>query len=178
MISKGIGLVSRNLILVGIVLCISLYFLFSNDNKKYDSCLDKAVLRINEIRCLPELKYLSTLDGKYVLLSNFYAKCEYLFPQCSLFRKFYYWRSEIKEVISVTDNGEVNHRIRCYHNCLSDFCAGRSDFGKTHGDVAEFYDGKGEFMGLAVYMGNGKYCSLPYDEYRKPRRGSDDYPQL
>ena len=53
------------------------------------------------------------------------------------------------------------------HNCLSTFCPESCDPRKTHGDVAEFYDQKGTFMGLAVYMGNGEYCSLPYDGYKK-----------
>jgi hypothetical protein len=38
---------------------------------------------------------------------------------------------------------------------------------KTHGDVAEFYDAEGNFMGIAVYMGKGKYCSLPYGGYQR-----------
>ena len=38
---------------------------------------------------------------------------------------------------------------------------------KTHGDVTEFYDGNGKFMGLAVYMTDGQYCPIPYDGYKK-----------
>lgn len=38
------------------------------------------------------------------------------------------------------------------------------DPGRTHGDVAEFYDAQGRFMGLAVYMGNGLYVPLPFEE--------------
>jgi hypothetical protein len=33
--------------------------------------------------------------------------------------------------------------------------------------VAEFYDSDGNFMGLSVYMGDGKYCPLKYDQYQK-----------
>jgi hypothetical protein len=42
----------------------------------------------------------------------------------------------------------------------------RKDPGQTHGDVAEFYDEKEGFMGLAVYMGAGLYCPLPYSGYK------------
>jgi hypothetical protein len=35
---------------------------------------------------------------------------------------------------------------------------------RTHGDVAEFYDAQGRFMGLAVCMGNGLYLPLPFEE--------------
>ena len=59
------------------------------------------------------------------------------------------------------------NNVPYYHNCLSTFCPENHDPQKTHGDVAEFYDGSGDFMGLAVYMGDEKYCSLPYDGYKK-----------
>ena len=150
-----------------VLLLLSPKIITSNDNKQTSNCLDKAIERIIEIRCLPEKTYLNTLDDQKVLLKDFYDKCYYLFPQCCLYRKFYYWKSEIKEMISSSENGLVKHKIRCYHNCLSCFCKDRCDSKKTHGDVAEFYDGGGEFMGLAVYMGNGRYCSLPYDGYHK-----------
>jgi hypothetical protein len=58
------------------------------------------------------------------------------------------------------------HQIRCYSNCLSVFCPEKYDPQKTHGDIAEFYDEKGKFMGLSVYMGEGKCCPLPYDGYQ------------
>ena len=136
-------------------------------DKQNSDCLDKAIKRIMEIRTLPEKKHLYTLDGQNVLLNEFYEKCLYLFPQCNLFKKFYYWKSEIREVVSGTENGALTHKIRCYNNCLSTFCPESCDPRKTHGDVAEFYDQNGKFMGLAVYMGNGEYCSLPYDGYKK-----------
>jgi hypothetical protein len=50
---------------------------------------------------------------------------------------------------------------------ISTLCPQRYDPHKTHGDVVEFYDGKGQFMGLSVYMGDGKYCPLPYDAYHQ-----------
>ena len=154
---------------MAIFLLCSSCLLRSEDQRQNGDCLDRAVMKIKGIRRLPDKKHLYTLDGKYVLLSEFHAKCHYLFPQCILFRKFYYWRSEIKEVVSVTENGHVTHKIRYYSNCFSEVCTQKCDPRRTHGDVAEFYDKKGEFMGLAVYMGNGKYCSLPYDGYQKNR---------
>jgi hypothetical protein len=140
------------------------FFLSRNDRKTYD-CIDKAVERIKEIRSLPELEYLQTLDGQIVLLNYFYAKSHYLFPQCCLYTKFYYWKSEIREIVSSSQSGVIKHKIKCYHNCISTFCTESYDPRKTHGDVAEFYDQKGRFMGLASYMGDGKYCSFPYDGY-------------
>ncbi|MEJ2025085.1 MAG: hypothetical protein P8Y00_08735, partial [Deltaproteobacteria bacterium] len=145
-------------------LLLSLNTLLSEDNKK---SLHAAVDRIKEIRSLPEKQFLQTLDGQSVLLEEFHTKCLCLFPSCILFEKFYYWKSEIREVVSHTANGEIKHKIRYYRSCLSRLCPTFSDPHKTHGDVAEFYDQKGEFMGLAVYMGNGKYCSLPYSGYEK-----------
>jgi len=38
------------------------------------------------------------------------------------------------------------------------------DPGRTHGDGADFYDAQGRFMGLAVYMGNGLYVPLSFEE--------------
>jgi len=152
-----------------IVICLFLlpHTLLAEDNKLSNECLEKAVRRIIDIRSLPDIQYLYTLDGQSVLLNEFYDKCHYLFPQCVLFDKFYYWQSEIREITSHTENGEINHTIRCYNNCLSTLCPGGYDSQKTHGDVAEFYDSNGNFMGLSVYMGDGKYCTLPYDGYQK-----------
>ena len=107
------------------------------------------------------------MDGQSVLLNEFYAKSLIYFPRCLLYEKFYYWQSEIREVVSNTKNGKVRHKIRCYNNCRSTLCPEMSDPLKTHGDVAEFYDPEGNFVGLGVYMGDGKYCALPYGGYNK-----------
>ena len=158
------------------VLILFLLFIFfflvphgswSEDNRQSKDCITRAIAKINNIRSFPDKKYLHTLDGQYVLLNEFYGKCDFLFPKCCLFKKFYYWQSEIREIVSNSETGIIKHKIRCYNNCLSDFCPESHDSKKTHGDVAEFYDGKGNFMGLSVYMGDGKYCTLPYDGYRK-----------
>ena len=140
--------------------------LLSENSIQTNDCLDQTIKKIIEIRSHPERKYLHTLDGQKILLNEFYCKCRSLFPQCCLFEKFYYWQSEIIEVLSRTEKGTIKHKIRCYHNYLSIFCPNSCDPRKTHGDVAEFYDEKGEFMGIAVYIGDGKYCSLPFSGYK------------
>jgi hypothetical protein len=167
MIWKGVFRNSLGVFFLTIFFFLSPHILLSEDHIQPDGCLDKAVQRIIKIRSLPDKKYLNTLDGQNVLLNEFYTKCVYLFPQCCLFKKFYYWQSEIREVVSDTKNGIIKHKIRCYHNCLSTYCPASCDPRKTHGDIAEFYDQRGNFMGIAVYMGGGKYCSLPYDGYKK-----------
>jgi hypothetical protein len=158
---------SLSFFIILIFLFISPHLLLSEDNKQPSDCLDQAIKRIIEIRSLPEIKYIETLDGQSVFLNEFYDKCLYLFPQCSLFTKFYYWQSEIREVVSNTESGSIKHKIRCYNDCFSSFCPDCCDPRKTHGDVAEFYDQRGNFMGIAVYMGDGKYCSLPLSGYKK-----------
>jgi len=167
MINKTIFQNSLRVFLITIFLFLAPHILLSEDKKRPFDCLDKAVERIQEIRSLPDMKYLPTLDGQNVLLNEFYAKCLSLFPQCCLFEKFYYWQSEIREVVSNTKNGVIKRKIRCYDNCLSTFCPESCDPRKTHGDVSEFYNQRGNFMGLAVYMRDGKYCPLPYDGYKK-----------
>jgi hypothetical protein len=114
-----------------------------------------------------EKQYLHTLDGQSVVLNEFYIKCSKLYPKCNLFEKFYYLPSGIREISSKSKAGMIKHKIRCYSSCLSAFCPENNDPKKMHGDVAEFYDGNGEFMGLSVYMGDGKYCPLRYDGYQK-----------
>jgi hypothetical protein len=71
------------------------------------------------------------------------------------------FRKALQKTFLVEDN------VRYYCNCLSTFCPESCDPRKIHGDVAEFYDQRGKFMDIAVYMGDGKYCPLPYDVYKK-----------
>jgi len=164
---KGIWPNSLKVFFLIIYLSFAPHAAWSEDNKQTEDCMGRAVIKITDIRSFPDVKYLHTLDGQYVALDEFYNKCDYLFPKCCLFKKFYYWHSQIREVSSNSISGSVKHKIRQYNNCLSAFCPERCDSKKTHGDVAEFYDGNGNFMGLSVYMGDGKYCALPYDGYRK-----------
>ena len=165
--TKGIWLNVLILFLIFICFFLNPHASWSEDKKQSKECITRAIAKINNIRSFPDKKYLHTLDGQYVLLNEFYAKCDFLFPKCCLFKKFYYWQSETREVVSNSEAGMIKHKVRCYNNCLSDVCPERQDLKKTHGDVAEFYDRKGTFMGLSVYMGDGKYCALPYHGYRK-----------
>ena len=155
------------LLLVGFIISFSPYVLLADDNKQTKDCMDKAIEKIIEIRALPEKEYLKTLDGQNVSVQELNDKCFKLFPNCCLFEKFYYLPSEIREIASKTKRGVKKHKIRSYSNCLSVFCQEKHDLQKTHGDIAEFYDEKGHFMGLSVYMGEGKYCPLPYDGYQE-----------
>lgn len=135
--------------------------------EQIENLVDAAVERTNAIKALPVKTHINTLDGKIVSLEPFFIACRAMFPWCGMFDKFYYWKNEIREVLSDSANGRVKHKIRCYYNCLSTICPQRRDPLKTHGDVAEFYDAEGDFMGIAVYMGKGKYCSLPYSDYQR-----------
>jgi hypothetical protein len=119
------------------------------------------------IRSLPEKHFLRTLDGQDIELAYFYSLCQAMYPWCCLYEKFYYWRNETKSVSSDTPRGSIAHRIRLYYNGMSTYCPDMRDPEKTHGDVAEFYDAQGVFMGLAVYMGGGKYCLLPDSNYHR-----------
>jgi hypothetical protein len=166
MITKGIFNHILRLLLVGIIISFSFNVSLADNNKQTEDCMEKAIEKIIEIRSLPEKKYLNTLDNQNVSLHEFNDKCLKLFPNCSLFEKFYYLPNEIREIASKTKRGVKKHKIRCYSNCLSVFCSEKYDPQKTHGDIAEFYDEKGKFMGLSVYMGEGKYCPLPYDGYQ------------
>jgi len=112
-----------------------------------------------------------TLDGQKVKLYEFYERCRLLFPFCCMFKKFYYWESEVREITSKSTQGMVDHKIRCYHNCFSTCCPEKRDKRAKYGDVAEFYDQKGEFMGIVVYIGEGSYC-YPLAATRKSFCGS------
>lgn len=83
----GKGILPNSLIvfLITTFLLLSPHILLSEDNKQPYGCLDQFVERIKEIRSLPDIKYLYTLDGRNVLLKEFYNKCLQLFPKCCLF---------------------------------------------------------------------------------------------
>ena len=124
---------------------------------------------IERIEAAPVQDSLQTLDGQEIPLAEFITLCRQLFPACSLYPKFYHWKQEVKKMVAQTPRGRVSHRVRVYFNLMSTCYPDQIDPGQTHGDVAEFYDGKGTFMGLAVYMGKGLYCPLPHTGYK----GSD-----
>ena len=115
---------------------------------------------------LPEKIYLSTLDGQQVNLQEFFEKCSQNWPYCVLYPKFYYWKTEIKSIESKSETGIVQHKIRMYYNFFSTCNPENVDPGRTHGDVVEYYDTGGFFMGLGVYIGKGLYWPLPYSQYK------------
>jgi len=121
---------------------------------------------------------LETLDGQNIPLAEFIALCQRLFPACVLYPKFYHWKNEIKLIAAQTSDGTVRHRVRVYYNLLSTCYPDQIDPGRTHGDVAEFYDENGAFMGLAVYMGKGLYCPLPYSGYHGIDTLFESVPQI
>ena len=129
-----------------------------------EDCIGEMSRRLREA---PKKEYLQTLDGQKVRLQEFFSQCRDQAPDCVLFEKFYHWNNEVRQVISRSEKGPVEHRIRAYYNPLSSCRPQRVHPGRTHGDVAEFYDTAGRFMGLAVYMGQGKYFLLHYPGYGK-----------
>ena len=132
-----------------------------------ESCLDKIT---RHVRKLPPKQVLNTLDGQDVNLQEFFDKCAQDWSHCALYSKFYYWKNEVKTIKSKSEMGIVEHKIRMYYNPLSICHPEKVDTGRTHGDVAEFYDSEGIFMGLGVYMGKGLYYSLPYSKYKHNKK--------
>ena len=130
----------------------------ANDSAQGD-CMREIGLRIREA---PPKEYLHTLDGQYVRLEEFFNQCNENSPNCILFPKFYYWQNEVVHVVSQMEDGPREHKIRAYYNPLSTCHPERVHPDRTHGDVAEFYNEKGDFMGIAVYMGQGQYFLLYY----------------
>ena len=88
MINKRIFQNSLRVCIITIFLFLAPHILLSEDKKQPFDCLDKAFERIQEIRSLPDMKCLLTLDGQNVLLNEFYDKCLYLWPQWCLFKNF------------------------------------------------------------------------------------------
>lgn len=127
-----------------------------------NQCIDQLERRMKDA---PTQSHLFTLDGQKVPLGEFFEQCLKKMPLCTLPDKFYHWNNEIKSVTSNTPDGEVTHNIRIYFNYLSACDPEKIHPDKTHGDIAEFYDAEGKFMGLAVYVGEGLYCPLPYSNY-------------
>lgn len=133
-------------------------------------CISEMTHRIREA---PEKKYLHTLDGQTVRLQDFFNQCQDNAPDCILFVKFYHWDNKVVQVVSRTDSRPVEHQVRAYYNPLSICQPQMIQPGRTHGDVAEFYDARGQFMGLAVYMGQGQYFLLHYSGYQNSKQSPE-----
>jgi hypothetical protein len=149
--------------IIFVAVLVGCQVLSSKINGSPEACIEKIVRQIEK---LPEKKYLATLDGQQVNLQEFFEKCSRNWPYCVLYPKFYYWKTEIKAIESKSETGIVQHKVRMYYNFLSTCYPEKVDTGRTHGDVVEFYDTKGLFMGLGVYMGKGLYWPLPYSQYK------------
>ncbi len=156
--------------LVGILLGVFItgcHALAPAPEQSQEDCLYEIARRVKK---LPEKLYLPTLDGQNVNLQEFFDACLQKWPDCALFEKFYYWKSEVMEIESMSSSGPVRHKIRMYYNPLSICYPERINPGRTHGDVFEIYDPGGIFMGLGVYMGDASYFPLPYSGYKGKKR--------
>ena len=164
-IEKGLQAYStpcRVIVLIGILLlagCATGGATTPDSRDAIDACYEE---RSRAIQRKAPLECLTTLDGRCVPLAPFFERCSAMWPDCVLFPKFYHWPSRIEERESQTPDGPVVHQIRLYFNLRSACDPEFVDPGRTHGDVVEFYDEDGNFMGLAVYMGQGRYAPLPY----------------
>jgi hypothetical protein len=138
-------------------------------------CIDRLARQIDEAEVVGSIV---TLDGQEVLLEEFYRACERQgSPMCVLFEKFYYWPSEVRTTTSISRKGRVPHTIRVYYNPASICFPERVNPARIYGDVAEFYDDCGEFMGIVVYMGEGVYFPLPFSGYSKRDWTFSGFPQ-
>ena len=151
-------------ITMGITVCCACSITPADSQPTEEDCVGEMSRRIRQA---PEKEYLDTLDGQKVRLQDFFNQCRDTAPDCALYAKFYHWENEVVRVVSRTDKGAVEHEIRAYYNPLSVCQPQNIHPGRTHGDVAEFYDSRGRFMGLAVYMGQGKYFLLHYSGYKR-----------
>ena len=150
-------------ITMGITVCCACSITPADRQPTEEDCVGEMSRRIRQA---PEKEYLDTLDGQKVRMQEFFNQCRDNAPGCVLYAKFNHWENEVVRVVSRTDKGAVEHEIRAYYNPLSVCQPQNIHPGRTHGDVAEFYDSRGSFMGLAVYMGQGKYFLLHYKGYR------------
>lgn len=141
--------------------CATIFSIGKVDPK---GCVEAA---IEKIESLPQKEYLLTLDGQNILLEEFFEECFNHQPHCTMYKKYYYWKSEVREISSNSLAGPLAHKVRVYYSPMSECYPKDSDPGKTHGDVAEFYDEEGSFMGLAVYAGEGKYFVINHSGYKR-----------
>lgn len=130
-----------------------------------EACIDRLV---QQVEAAESIDAISALDGQRIDLNEFFEACDrYGPPVCVLFEKFYHWPCEILTTASISRRGCVAHTIRAYYNpssvCLPESVHPLRDYG----DVAEFYDSNGEFMGIVVYMGEGLYFPLSFSGYSK-----------
>ena len=141
---------------------------------QHKDCIDEIA---NSIEAASGESVILTLDGQVVDLEEFFEMCNQDNPRCSLYEKFHFWQSKIIIIDSPSHAGIVRHRIRAYFSPSSICYPERVSPGRIYGDVAEFYDTNGEFMGITVYMGEGAYYPLPFSRYTK-RQGISTFPSI
>jgi|WetSurSiteA1Bulk_404760.scaffolds.fasta_scaffold31755_1 hypothetical protein len=129
---------------------------------QHHDCIDEMAA---SIEAKPGLYVILTLDGQIVDLEEFFDRCDRNNPKCALYRKFYFWPNKVITIESPSIAGIVSHRIRAYYSPSSICYPERVNPLRIYGDVAEFYDIQDEFMGIAVYMGEGNYFPLPFSRY-------------
>jgi len=129
---------------------------------QHHDCIDEMAA---SIEAMPGGSVTLTLDGQIVDLEEFFDRCDRNNPKCALYRKFHFWPNKVIMIESPSKAGIVRHRIRAYYSPSSICYPERVNPSRIYGDVAEFYDAHGEFMGIAVYMGEGNYYPLPFSRY-------------
>lgn len=131
---------------------------------QHNDCIDEMVASIDATQ---GGSVILTLDDQIVNLEEFFNKCDQDNPKCALYRKFHFWPNKIITIESPSKAGIVRHRIRSYYSPSSICYPERVNPMRIYGDVAEFYDIYNEFMGIAVYMGEGAYYPLPFSRYNR-----------
>jgi hypothetical protein len=161
--------------LIGIGLCCLLFCCahLKATTPKQD-CVDEIA---NSAEAAPGENVIVTLDGQLVDLEAFFEMCDQNNPRCSLYKKFHFWQNKIITTDSPSQAGLIRHQIRAYFSPSSICYPERVHPGRIYGDVAEFYDANGEFMGIAVYMGDGNYYPLPFSGYTK-KQGISIFPSI
>ena len=154
--------------IIPILICILVFIGISHSTSaelSNESCMDDV---LNQVQEAERIDFIYSLDHQKIFLQEFYDECnKHGPPVCAIFEKFYYWKSAIKQVTSMTHDGLNSHTIRVYYNPVSVCYPELVNPLRIYGDIAEFYDVCGEFMGIAVYMGNGEYFPLKFSGYSK-----------
>jgi hypothetical protein len=161
--SSGGNIVRKRLL---VILILAAIFVLNNYVYSQDECSNCILEKGKELRELPVQRYLDTLDGQKVDLT--------LFDPNLLPLKFYYWENEVvyQEFAGPPPSEKpVKLKVKRYWSpaCSCDCgleSSAISDSEATGGDVSELYDIDGQFMGFLIYVSNGQYITLPYEDYK------------
>jgi hypothetical protein len=161
--SSGGNIMRRRLL---VVLILASIFVLNNYVYSQDECEKCVWDKATKSMGLPTKDHLETLDGQLVDLS--------LFNRNLLPTKFYYWDSEVvyqefggpppsRRPITLKVRRYWSPMSSCECDCES---SAINDPEANGGDIAELYDIDGQFMGFLVYISNGDYITLPYEDYK------------